>query len=130
MQTDNFAERRLCGRHSKAHDDSRLDSPNLGFKPWAAGRDLGCRWFLMLAAFALRFPFEMFHGIREVDSVPRNARFCERLVQQSTCRTDERTACAVLLISRLFSNHQDLGVNGAFSKYGLSGALIEVAAGA
>lgn len=105
VQADNFAERRLCRRHSEAHEDRRLDNPNLRLKPWAACRHLGCRGFLMLAAFALGLPFEMFHGIRNVDFVPWDARFDERFIQQSSRRTDERVACVVFLVSRLFSYH-------------------------
>jgi hypothetical protein len=128
MQADNLAKHRLHGRRSKTDDNSRLDSLNLRLKPWPAGGDLSCRRLLMFAAFALRFPFEVFYGIRDIDGIPWNARFEKCFVQQFSSGTDEGMACAVFLISGLFSHHQNFGLRGAFTKYGLSGPLIKVAA--
>ena len=80
----------------------------------------------MLAAFALRFPFEMLNGIRNVHLIARNAGFHQGFVEQSAGGSDEWMALQIFLIAGLLSDEDDLGVSGAFAKHGLCGALIKV----
>jgi len=83
----------------------------------------------MLAPFALRLPFKMFDGIRDVDVVAGNAGFDQGFVEQSARGSDEGMALQVLLIAGLLADEDNFGVSRTFAEYGLRGALIEVTAG-
>jgi hypothetical protein len=81
----------------------------------------------MLAAFALRFPFEVFDGIRNVHFVARNAGFHQGFVEQSAGRPDEWMALQILLIAGLLADEDHLGVRGAFAEHRLCRAPIQIA---
>ena len=95
-----------------------------------AGGDFSGRRFFVLAALALWFPFEMFYGIGDIDVVSRDPGFGQGLIQDVSCRTDERMTGSVFLVARLFADQDDLGMTCPFSEDGLCGLLVEIAAGA
>lgn len=130
VQANNPAEHRSGGRGAQADDDARLNHLELGLEPRAAGGNLCSRGFLMPAAFAVRLPFEMLHGVRDIDVVPRNAGFDERFVQQSSGRSDKGMARFVFLIPRLLPDEHDFGMVRALPEHGLSRALVQIAPGA
>jgi hypothetical protein len=84
----------------------------------------------MFAPFALRFPFEMLHGIGDVNFIAGHAGLRERLVEDLPRRSHERMARSILLIPWLLTDEQDLRVRRSFAEDRLSGSLVEIAAGA
>lgn len=67
----------------------------------AAGGDLrGARLFVN-AAFPARFPFEMLHGICDVNFRTVNSGFFKRDIEQSSGRPDKRLPLQIFVVSRL-----------------------------
>jgi hypothetical protein len=65
------------------------------------------------------FPFEVFHGVRDVDGGTIDSGGSQRLVQDPARGTNERPAFPIFTIARLFSHHEHARARGAFTKYRL-----------
>ena len=81
----------------------------------------------MDAAFAARFPFEMFDNIRDVGLFAIDARRFHRIVEQATGWSDERFAREIFFVTRLLADKQDVCSPGTFAKNRLRSFLPEVA---
>lgn len=130
IEPDCFAEDGLGSRDAETDDDPWLYDLHFGFQPRATGSNLSSRWFLVFAPLALRFPFEVLYGIRDIHVSPGNACFKERLVQDFPRRTDKRMTREVFLIPGLLSDEHDRRMDGSFAKDCLSGASVQIASGA
>ena len=109
---------------AEGDENPRLKRIQFGVKPRAACSDVsGARRF-MNATLAAWLPFEMLHGIRDVDFFSINAGFLERTVEKLASRPDKRPTFAVLGIARLFPDEDDLRARRAFSEDGLRGILV------
>lgn len=80
----------------------------------------------MNAAFAARFPFEVFDSIGDIDFPTRNSRFFQGGIQQCSGGADERPASLIFPITRLLSDEHDRRV-GALTEDGLCTELPEIA---
>lgn len=98
----------LCRRGAEGHDDLGFKHGQLGFEPRTAGRDFPRVWFLVQAAFAGGFPFEMLYRVRDVNFSPIDFRRGERCVEQPAGGADKGPADAVFLIARLLAHENDL----------------------
>src|SRR4051794_13485447 len=78
-------------------------------------------------ALGRRLEPEVLHGIGDVDVAAVDPGVAERLVQHPPGRTDERLALAVLLVTRLFPDHDHAGGLRAFTEHRLRGRLPEFA---
>ena len=61
----------------------------------------------MNPTFAARFPFEMFHRVRDINLLPIDPRFFERAVHYFSGRADERFADNVFIIAGLLAHKHD-----------------------
>ena len=84
----------------------------------------------MFATLALRLPFEVLDGVRDVDRVAGDTGFHERFVKQSAGGPHKGMPLQVLLIAGLLADEDKFCMRGAFSKHGLSGPLVQIALGA
>jgi hypothetical protein len=78
----------------------------------------------VLAPLALRFPFEMLDGIRDIHVPTGNAGFDESLVKSFTCRSDERMTRHIFLIARLLADKQDGSLGGSLAENRLGGVFV------
>jgi len=128
IQAYAFPEYRLRGRDAQAQDDMRPKHLDFRFEPRPACGDFRGGWFLVLAAFALRLPFEVFDGVGDVDIPADDTGLFQRSVEQASGRSHERMAGQILLIARLFTDKQQLGTRRPFAEDGLRGVFIQITA--
>src|SRR5688572_27835736 len=81
-------------------------------------------------SLAARFPFEVLHGVRQVDRRARQAGVREGTLEQSACRTDEGMPLPIFLIAWLLAYQHDGRTAWAFAEHGLSGLTREIATAA
>ena len=124
------AEQRLRGGRAQANEDVGPDELQLGVQPRAAGGDLGPVRLRVDPALAARAPLEVLHRVRQVDARPVDTGFRERLVEQPSCRADERPALAILAVARLLADEHQLRVFRPFAEHGLRPDLPERAGSA
>jgi hypothetical protein len=124
------AEQRLRRSGAEADQDSGRDDLDFGLEPRIAGLSLSPARLLVNAALAARDPFEMLHGVGEVRVRPCDVRCPERLVEQPTGWTDERSASSVFLITGLLADQHHQRVRRTFAENRLRAALVEIASGA
>ena len=120
-----FPHQRLRRRGTKGDDDGWSDDRQFCFEPRPARGDFTGIGLLVEASFPLGLPFEMFNGIGHVNRRTLDACLSQREVEKMAGRTYKRTAFAVLLVSGLFSHHQDVGSTRAFTKDRLHAEFIE-----
>src|SRR5207247_7648629 len=106
-------------------ENMRLDDCELGVEPRAARGDLRPVWLLVDAALSARLPLEVLDHVRDVGERAVDACVCERLVQESSGRPDERGAGPVFLVAGLLADEHDLGLRRAFSEDRLRARLPE-----
>ena len=111
------------GRGSKRDDRPWTHRRDFLVEPHAARQNLLAIRALVDAALALRPPFEMFYGVREVDALGVDAGFVECGAQQRTCGTDKWMALAILDITGLFTDQHHGRAWRAFAKDGLRRVL-------
>ena len=121
------SEQSLRRGGAEADHDFGFEQSDFGVEPWATGCDFGAVWFFVDAAFATRFPFEMFDGIGDVGFVAIDARLFERRVEQFPGGADERPPLAIFLIPGLFSDEKDSRLACAVAKNSLRRVFVEVA---
>jgi hypothetical protein len=80
IESNGLAEDRLGCRRAEADDDAGVNDANFSFEPGPARGDLSGRRFFVFAAFALRFPFKVFHGIGDKEVPSIDSRFAQGLV--------------------------------------------------
>src|SRR5215216_39757 len=97
---------RRCG--AERDDRRRLDDGALLFEPPPASLDLIGIRTLVQAPLAAHLELEVFHGIGDEGVIARNARRRERLIENPTCRSDERLAGAVFLVTRLLAHQYQM----------------------
>jgi len=122
-------EQRLGCDGSEANDYPRLEELDLRLEPRQAGANFSGVWSLVDAAFApcvLR-PFEVLHGVCDVDILARDAGRVEGAVEKLARGPHERPSGFVLGVSRLLSDDDDLGVARTFTEDRLRAELVEVA---
>lgn len=122
-----WAEQRLGRSRTERHDHVRFDNRELGFEPGAAGSDLGGVGFLVNAAFAARFPFEVFDNIGDVSLFAFDACFPQRAIKQAAGRTDKRFSGEVFFVAGLFADKHYASAAAPFTKNGLRSFLPEIA---
>src|SRR6266498_2675518 len=113
------SEQSLGRRGAEAHEDVGLDDGELGVEPRPARRDLRPRRLRMDPALAARLPLEVLDHVRHVGECPVDARLAERLVEQTSRRSDKRAALAVLTVARLLADEHYLRALRAFTEDGL-----------
>ena len=80
MKANDLTKHGLGCRDAKTDDDARCYCLHFRFKPRPTGGDFGGRRFFVLASPALWLPFEMFHGIRDIDVLSRDPGFRQCLI--------------------------------------------------
>ena len=70
-----LAEQGLGGGGAEADDHFGVDRSDFGVEPRPASGDFGGAGFFVDAAFAARLPFEMFHGVGDVNFFAIDAGF-------------------------------------------------------
>src|SRR2546425_3562646 len=120
------AEQHLGRGRAQQHQQVRLHHGDLGIQPGTTGVDLSGVRLLVQAPLALRLPFEVLHGVRDIDMPAVDARLLERLVEHTSRGADERFSLPVLSIAGLLSDEHDLGVLGAIAEDGLRAGLVKV----
>ena len=115
----------LGGGVAEGDDDFGLHFKDFGEDPGFAVMDFFFAGFVVEAALALGFKFEVFDGVGEVEFLAVEAGFFEGLVEEFTGRADEGTAGDVLLIAGLFADDHDAGIGWAFAEDGLGGGFVE-----
>src|SRR5438034_9884676 len=121
------ADDRLRRRRSEADDCARLDDLNLRLQPRTAGVDLPGVRLLVDAALAARLPLEVLDDVGDVDPRPVDARFDQRLVEQSAGGTDERAANEILAVARLLADEHHGRSLPPFAEHRLRAGLPEIA---
>src|SRR6185312_5913916 len=118
-------------RRGRSERDDQLgpDHGELGLEPRAARGQLARVGLLVQPSLAAGLPFEVLHGIGDVDLVAIDTGGHQRLVQEPSRRPDERVALPVLLIAGLLTDEHDARVTRPLAEHGLRRASIEVAAG-
>src|SRR6266498_5597813 len=114
------AEQGLGRRRAEAYEHLGLDDRELGVEPRPARRDLRPRRLCMDPALAARLPLEVLDHVRHVRERPVDARLVERLVEQTSRRSDKRAALAVLTVARLLADEHYLRALRAFTEDCLS----------
>src|SRR6267143_5034597 len=81
-------------RRSGAEGDNNFwfDYSDFSLEPGTASRDFAGVWFLLNAAFATRFPFEMFDNIGDVSLRPVDTGLDQCVIKQTPGGADERLA--------------------------------------
>src|ERR1700687_158661 len=69
--------------------------------------DLFHAGLLMNAKFAARLPFEVLHGIGDIDFAAIDVGLFQTFIEQSPRRTDKGSSLFVFLVSWLFADHHD-----------------------
>ena len=128
IQAYALAEDRLGGGDPQTQHDACFQRLDFRFEPRAARGDFRGRWFFVLAAFALRFPFEVFDGVGDVDIPADDTGLFQCPVEEMSGRSHEGMAGQILLIARLFADKQQLGPRRPFAEHRLRGLFIEVTA--
>lgn len=111
-----WTEQSLSCGGAKRDNHLRLDERDLGFEPGTASRNFRGVRFFVDAAFATRFPLEMFDDIGDVSLRTINAGFCERVVKQSAGGTDEGFALEILFVAWLLADKHDDGATASFAE--------------
>ena len=101
---DYSAQDRLRGSGTHTHDHLWMNDRKFCLQPRLARYNLPYQRFLMHAPLAALNPFEMLHGVGEINLPTGNARFDESLVQHTTCRSDERTTLTIFHVAGLFTD--------------------------
>jgi hypothetical protein len=99
-------------------------------QPGSTGRHFSRRWAFMFPTLALWLPFEVFDGVRDVHLVARDTGFHQRFIKQPAGGAHKGMPLQILLIAGLLADEDKLCMRSAFSKDGLSGPLVQIAAGA
>jgi hypothetical protein len=94
---------------------------DFGFEPWPACRDLRRIRLFVNAALPSRLPFEVLHGIGDVNFGSVNSSFDERAVEQLSGWSHEWPAIEVLIIPGLFADQHDFGARRTSAKNRLRG---------
>lgn len=113
---DDSAQKRLRRRGAQAHDHFRPNNFVLCLEPGFACYDLADQRLLVHASLATLDPSEMLHGVGDVNRVAWNPRCSEGFVQETTCRSDERTALAIFHVAWLFTDKHDARVFRPFAE--------------
>jgi hypothetical protein len=82
----------------------------------------------MQAALAARLELEVLDRIGDVASRALEPGLLEADVEQASGRADERAACNILLVARLFADEHDVGLLRSLAEDELGGVLVEFAA--
>jgi len=120
----------LGGSGAEADDDLGTNQLELGFEPRGASLHFRCARFLVKAAFAAFFEFEVLHRVGEVDIGSRDAGVLKRAIEELARGADEGTALTIFLVSGLFSNEYDWRVMRSFAQHGLRSMAVQIAAAA
>ena len=80
----------------------------------------------MDATLPPRLPFEMFHGIRDIDLLAIDAGSLERLIENFSSGPDEWTPLYVFLIPRLFSDEHHSRLRSTLAENRLRSQLPEI----
>src|SRR6266545_8056507 len=125
---DDSFHHRLSRGGAQADDHLRVNDLDLRLQPRLAGYHLPDQRLLVQASsLATLDPFKMFDGVGDVNLVARNTRFSEGFVQQTTCRSDERTALAIFHIAWLFTDEHDARVFRPLAENRLGRVLVQIA---
>ena len=124
VEPDGLAEDGLGRRDAEANDHARLHELCFRLQPGPAGRNFRGGRLFVFPTLSLGLPFEVFHGIGDIDLTPRNADFSQRLVQDLPCGTDKRFPGQVFLIARLFADEQERRMEASFAEDRLSGIFV------
>jgi hypothetical protein len=79
--------------------------------------------FLVHAAFAAKFKFEVFDRIGDINLFSGHIGCCQRSCKKQAGRTNEWAARNIFSIPRLFANKHDRGVRRALAKDSLGGVF-------
>src|ERR1700740_3686944 len=122
------AQQRLRRGRSQADDDLGFHCVQFGIQPGTTSVYLRIPRLLVDAPLTTlgRRPLEMFYNIRDVDFIPVDAGFNERLIQQLSRRAHERAAGEVFLISGLFAYEHDRSLRRSLAENRLSCMLPKI----
>jgi hypothetical protein len=82
----------------------------------------------MKPSLATPYPFKMLDRVSDVSLLSRNSCISQRLINQTSRRSDEGTAAPIFLISRLLSDKHEIRSCRSFAEDRLRGILVEIAA--
>jgi hypothetical protein len=121
------AEHGLRGSSAEADNDVGFDNEYFGVKPRSAGFDLTRGGFLVETTLAAGLPPKVLHNVGNVDVVARYSSFVERIIEQSTSRSNKWLALPVFFVARHFAKQDHTRPTRAFTEDSLSGLLIKIA---
>src|SRR5712691_2838977 len=98
------AQQSLSGGGAQHHNHFRINQSNLGPQPWPARGNLLCVRFLVNATLAARLPLKMLDDIGDVDSRTIDARFNQRLIEQSAGWSDKWLARQIFFVAWLLTD--------------------------
>src|SRR3954469_22141876 len=98
-----LAKQRLRGGCAERDEDFWPDCGKLGLEPRKAGGDFRRIGLAVDAPGAARHPFEMLHGVAEIDLATLDTGLDETAVEQSARRPDKRMPGLVLDIAGRFT---------------------------
>src|SRR6185312_2643833 len=128
LNSDGAAEHRLRRRGAHAHDQLGAHGFHFRFEPWTAGRNFAGTRFLVDAALAFGFEFEVLHRVSDIHLVPANARLFEGAIQQFPRGSNKRMPLEILLIAGPFPHQHDACRGMPFAEDRLRGEAVEIAA--
>src|SRR6266550_4867534 len=97
-------EQRLRRGGAEGHNYFWFDYSDFSLEPGTASRDFAGVGFFMNAAFATRFPFEMFDNIGDVSLRTIDTRLDEGIIKKPSCGTDERFTREIFFVAWLFAD--------------------------
>ncbi len=125
LQCDSTTKNGACRCGSKAHDDERLNQPNLGRKPWIAGLYLAGRRRQVQLSCSCSLPLEVLHCVGQIDLLSIHTRHIECSIQKFASRPDKWDPYHVLLLSGLFTYQHDFRIRWAFPEYRLCSVPVQ-----
>src|SRR5262249_35253532 len=113
---------------AEADNHARPRQFKFGFKPGAASCNFASAGLGMQSALAARLPFEMLDDVGYEHVVAINSGLLECLIQKRPGRPDKGMPGLVFLVAGGFAEEEHSSVGRSFSRYGLGGPCIQLAA--
>jgi hypothetical protein len=121
------SEDRLRRCRAQTNDDRWADQRDLSLQPGAACLQFSAIRFLMNSTLAAFFEFEVFDGIRNLDTQPVDACIAQGPIEQAASRADEGLSLTVLLVARLLADEHDGRRLRTFAEDGLCSVFVKIA---
>src|SRR5262245_61788186 len=117
---DTGTQDRLHRRRPETNDYARCNALELGLQPRTASLHFAEPRFEVNAAFAARFPLEVFDGVGDVDLGARDSGLVECPIEERAGRTDEGVTGAIFRVAGLLADKHYTSLCSPFAKHRLS----------